>query len=199
VPETITNAIRKRIHAKHRGWVFTAKEFAKLGSRAAIDQALCRLRQSGEIRRLTRGLYEYPRVHSRIGVLSPSVEAIAKALAARTHSRLLVSEARAANLLGLSTQVPAQNVFLTDGPSRTVQVGRQAIVLKHASPSRMIGAESEAGIVIQAVRSFGPEAAREIPVESLSRKLPPAVKSDLKRLAPAAPAWSQPILRRIAV
>jgi hypothetical protein len=195
---TITRAIRKKIHAKQRGWVFSPKEFANLGSRAAIDQALSRLQRSGSIRRLARGLYEFPRIHPQIGILSPSPEAVAKAVAAKTHSRLSVSEAKAANLLGLSTQVPAQNVFLTDGPSRTVQVGKQAIVLKHAAPSRMVGAGSEAGIVIQAVRSFGPKAAEEIPVESLSKRLPAKVKSDLKRLASAAPAWSQPVLKKIA-
>ena len=196
---TVTNMIQKRIKAKHRGWVFASNEFVSLGSRAAVDQALSRLQRSGTIRRLARGLYEFPRIHSHIGVLSPSPEAVAKAVAAKTHSRLLVSEAKAANLLGLSTQVPAQNVFLTDGPSRTMQIGRQEIILRHAAPSRMIGAGSEAGIVIQAVRSFGPEAAGDIPVESLSKKLPAAVKSDLKRLASAAPAWSQSVLRSIAL
>jgi hypothetical protein len=196
---SIINAIRKRINAKHRGWVFTPQEFSNLGSRAAVDQALSRLKRNGKIRRLARGVYEFPRVHERIGILSPSAEAIAKAIAARTHSRLLVSEAKAANLLGLSTQVPAQNVFLTDGPSRTFQIGKQTIVLKHAASSKMIGAGSEAGVVIQAVRSFGPEGAAEIPVESLSKKLPASVKSELRRLASSAPAWSHPILNRIAV
>src|SRR5512147_2539979 len=195
---TITNAVRKRICARHRGWVFTPKAFANLGSRTAVDQALSRLQRRGEIRRLARGIYEFPRVHPRIGVLSPSPEAVAKALAEKTHSRLLVSEAAAANMLGISSQVPAQNVFLTDGPSRTIRIGKQAIVLKHAAPSKMVGAGSEAGLVIQAVRSFGPAGVGEIPVNSLSEKLPPMVKSDLRRLTPAAPAWSQPILKKIA-
>jgi len=192
--KTVTNAIRKRIFARHRGWVFTAKAFANVGSRAAVDQTLSRLHRRGEIRRLARGLYEFP----RIGVLSPSPEAMAKAVAEKTHSRLLVSEAAAANILGLSTQVPAQNVFLTDGPSRTVRIGRQVIVLKHAAPSKMVGAGSEAGVVIQAVRSFGPSGTGEIPVNSLSERLTPPVKADLRRLASAAPAWSQPILKKIA-
>jgi len=196
--KTVISAMRKKIHVRGRGWVFTPMEFASLGSRAAIDQALSRLQRSGSIRRLARGLYEFPRIHPRIGVLSPSPEAVAKAVAAKTHSRLLISEAKAANLLGLSTQVPAQNVFLTDGPTRKVQVGRQTIVLKHAAPSRMVGAGSEAGIIIQAVRSFGPKATEEIPVESLSKRLPVRVKSDLKRLASSAPAWSQPVLKKIA-
>jgi len=194
----ISNAIRKRINAKHRGWVFTPQEFSNLGSRAAVDQTLCRLQREGKIRRLARGLYEFPRIHERIGILSPSVEAIAKAIASKTHSRLLMSEAKAANLLGLSTQVPAQNVFLTDGPSRTVQIGNQTIVLKHVASSKMIGAGSEAGAVIQAVRSFGPEGVGGIPIESLSRRLPVSVKSELRRLTSAAPAWSQATLRRLA-
>jgi hypothetical protein len=196
---TTQKAIIKRIRAKQRGWVFTPKEFVSLGPRTAVDQALCRLQERGIIRRLAQGIYEYPRIHPQIGVLSPSVEAVAKAVAARTSSRLLVSPAKAANLLGLSTQVPAQNMFLTEGPSRNVRIGNQVIILKHATPSKMIGAGTEAGIVIQAMRAFGPNGVNEIPIASISQKLPPAVKSEIKNLMSAAPAWAQPVLGRIAV
>jgi hypothetical protein len=195
---TVTKAILKRIRAKQRGWAFTPKEFASLGPRTAVDQALYRLQQKGTIRRLSRGIYEYPKIHPQIGVLSPSAEAVANAVAAKTHSRLLVSPGKAANLLGLSTQVPAQNIFLTEGPSRTVKIGNQMIVLKHAAPSKMIGAGTEAGIVIQAVRAVGPNGVKEIPVAAISQKLPSAVKSEIKSLLPATPIWAQPILNRIA-
>src|SRR5258708_23068449 len=97
--ETVTNSIRKRIRSRRRGWVFTPREFANLGSRAAIDQVLSRLQRSGVIRRLTRGLYDFPRIHPRIGVLSPSPPAIATAVAAKTHTRLSPSHATAPNLL----------------------------------------------------------------------------------------------------
>jgi hypothetical protein len=195
---TVTKAILKRIRTKQRGWVFTPKEFANVGPRTAVDQALYRLQQKGTIRRLSRGIYEYPKFHPQIGVLSPSVEAVAKAVAAKTNSRLLVSPGRAANLLGLSTQIPAQNIFLTEGPSRTVKIGNQTIVLKHAAPSKMIGAGTEAGIVIQAVRAVGPNGVEEIPVAAIAQKLPPKVKSEIKRLLPAIPVWAQPVLKRIA-
>ena len=135
-----TNAILKRIRAKHRGFVFTPKEFAHLGTRAAVDQALSRLQRSGQIRRLTRGVYEFPKVHPKIGLLSPSPEAIAKAIAKRSASRITVSPAKAANLLGLSTQVPMQNIFWTEGPSRTIRIGNQTVSLKHVAPSKMLGA-----------------------------------------------------------
>lgn len=192
------NAILKRIRAKHRGWVFTPRQFRHLGTRAAVDQALSRLHRSGHIRRLTRGIYEFPTIHPYIGVLSPSPEAIAKAVAERTGSRIMVSGAKAANLLGLSTQVPAQNLFLTEGPSRTVRIGNQTVSLKHVAPSKMIGAGTEAGIVIQAVRSLGQEGVHQISAQALAKRLPRPVKAAVKRLAPAAPAWSQPVLNQIS-
>src|SRR5260370_25524754 len=159
-----TNAILKRIRAKHRGSVFTPRQFAHLGTRAAVDQALSRIQRSGQIRRLTRGVYEFPRIHPQIGVLSPSPEAVAKAIAERTGSRITISGAKAANLVGLSTQVPMQNVFWTEGPSRTIRIGNQTVSLKHVAPSKMIGAGTEAGIVIPAVCSLGEKERHEIPI-----------------------------------
>jgi predicted transcriptional regulator of viral defense system len=193
-----TNAILKRIRAKHRGWVFTPRQFAHLGTRAAVDQALSRLQRTGHIRRLARGIYEFPKVHPKIGVLSPSPEAVAKAMAERTGSRISISAAKAANLIGLSTQVPIQNVFWTEGPSRTLRVGNQTVALKHVAPSKMIGAGTEAGIVIQAVRSLGKKRVHEVPVHALAKQLPRPVKKAVKRLASAAPAWSQPVLNQIS-
>jgi uncharacterized protein DUF6088 len=193
-----SKAILKRIWAKHRGFVFTPKEFAHLGTRAAVDQALSRLQRRGQIRRLTRGVYEFPKIHPKIGLLSPSPEAVAKAIAKGSASRITVSPAKAANLLGLSTQVPLQNIFWTEGPSRTIRIGNQTVSLKHVAPSKMIGAGTDAGIVVQAVRSVGKERIHEIPVHSLAKRLPPSVKKAIQRLVPAAPAWSQPVLNQIS-
>jgi hypothetical protein len=193
-----TRAILKRIRAKHRGFVFTPKEFAHLGTRTAVDQALSRLQRSGQIRRLTRGVYEFPKIHPKIGLLSPSPEAIAKAIAKTTGSRITVSPAKAANLLGLSTQVTVHNVFWTEGPSRTIRIGNQTVSLKHVAPSKMIGAGTEAGIVVQAVRSLGKEGIHEISLQSLAKRLPLPVKRAVQRLLPNAPAWSQPALNQIS-
>lgn len=196
--KTTMNAVLRRIRARHRGSVFTPKQFTDLGSRAAIDQALSRLQRSGQIRRLARGVYEFPKVHPRIGVLSPSSEAVAKAMAERTGSRITVSGAKALNLLGLSTQVPMQNVYWTEGPSRTIRIGNQTVALKHVAPSKMIGAGTEAGMVIQAVRSLGKRAVQEVPVQALANRLPRSVKRAVRRLVHAGPIWSQPVLNRIS-
>jgi hypothetical protein len=186
------------MRAKHPGSVFTPRQFAHLGTRAAVDQALSRFQRSGQIRRLVRGVYELPKLHPRIWVLSPSPEDVAKATAGRTGSRVTISGAKAVNLLGLSTHVPVQNAFWTEGSSRTVRMGDQTVVPKHVDPSKMIGAGTEVGVAIQAIRSLGKEGIYEFPVEALARKLPRPVKKAVKRLSPSAPAWSQPVLNQVS-
>ena len=124
---TLTTAILKRVRGRGRGSVFCAKDFLDLGTRAAVDQVLCRLSRKRTIRRLGRGLYDYPRVHPKLGVLTPTPAAIAQAVAKKTNSRIQPSGAHAANRLGLSTQVPAHLVYLTDGNSKQIQVGNQTI------------------------------------------------------------------------
>lgn len=111
--------------------------------------------KSGGVRRLGRGVYDYPRRNPVIGAVRPTPQRVAQAIARQTRSLVQVDGAQAANVLGLSTQVPARPTFLTDGPTRRVQVGNTAIVLKHASPRRLIAPGTRAGTVVQALRFMG--------------------------------------------
>jgi len=191
-----------RIKAKGRGWIFTPKDFLDLGSRAAVDQTLLRLTKDGnqslKIRRLARGLYDYPRTHPVMGLLSPDPDTVARALAKRSGSRLMLSPSKAANMLGLSTQVPAQTVYLTDGRSKTVKVGKQIIRLKHAAPSKMVFADSPKATVMQALRSVGQANISDRVVKQIARAVSQDAKDDLARFSPTAPDWTRPIMKRIA-
>jgi hypothetical protein len=111
------------------GTVFTPALFTNLGSRAAIDKAMQRLVARGELRRLSRGLYDKPRQDALLGTLWPSVDAIVAALTGKDKLRLQPTGAHAANLLGLSDQVPARVEFLTDGTSRTVKAAARMAAL----------------------------------------------------------------------
>src|SRR5262245_12224443 len=121
--QSIDSRILARIHAWGRGSVFVPSDVLDLGSREAVDLALHRLTRKGTIRRLARGVYDFPNEHPVLGPLTPSADAVARALAGRDRTRLQPAGAYAANLLGLSEQVPARAVFLTDGPSRPVKIG----------------------------------------------------------------------------
>ena len=121
-------------------------DFLDLGSREAVDLALHRLAQKGTIRRLARGVYDFPKQHPVLGLFSPSADAVAKALAGRDRTRLQPAGAYAANALGLSEQVPAKAVFLTDGPSRTVKIGPTTIQLRRTTPRNMAAAGRLSGL-----------------------------------------------------
>ena len=135
--QSIDSRILAAIHGRGRGSVFVPADFLDLGSRQAIDIALHRLAQKGTIRRLARGVYDFPKEHPVLGLLSPSSNTVAHALAGRDRTRLQPAGAYAANILGLSEQVPAKAVFLTDGPSRTVKIGPTTIQLRRTTPRNM--------------------------------------------------------------
>src|SRR5271165_693542 len=129
ITQSIDSRILATIHGRGRGSVFVPADFLSIGSREAVDIALHRLVRKGTIRRLARGLYDFPKEHPVLGQLMPPPEKIAEALVSRDGTRIQPTGAYAANILGLSEQVPAKVVFLTDGPSRKVQIGEATIQL----------------------------------------------------------------------
>ncbi|MBU1121826.1 MAG: hypothetical protein KKF54_03915 [Candidatus Omnitrophica bacterium] len=195
--QSINNKVLSRIYCKKRGWVFTPVNFLDLGSRAAIDQILGRLARSGTIRRLARGLYDYPRKHPDFGDIPSNYERIAQVLAGRDSLKIQPSGAYAANLLGLSDQVPAKIVFLTDGHSRTVKVGKLTIKLKRTTPKNMATAGRISGLVIQALRYLKKNNVDSAIIAKLKRRLSGEDKSILMRDLRYAPVWIGEIFRRL--
>jgi hypothetical protein len=187
----------KRARAGGRGGVFTPRDFLDLAARAAVDQALSRLAKGGKLRRLARGLYDFPKVHPKLGPLSPAPDDVAQALARETGSQVQIAGARAANALGLSTQIPAKSIYLTDGPSRRVVLGKRVVDLRHASPKHLIAPGSPAGTVVQALRHLGPVRATDV-VRVAARQLSASDKKTLATSAVQAPAWMRPTLVSIA-
>ncbi|MGA2179327.1 MAG: DUF6088 family protein [Verrucomicrobiota bacterium] len=196
--KTIDSRLKSRIYGSGRGSAFTPNDFLDIGGRDAVDQALSRLAAKGTIRRLARGLYEYPREHPELGRLSPDIEKIAKALAGKDRIRLQPAGAYATNLLGLSEQVPAKVVFLTDGASRKVKIGRQEIQLRRTTPRNMAAAGRLSGLLMQALRHLGKEHITLARVEHLKRTLPPKERQQLLKDIPLAPAWMHPLFRELA-
>lgn len=194
---TVPARIIRRVHARGRGFIFTPADFLDLGGRATIDQALSRLARKGAIRRLMRGLYDFPRINPRLGPISPTPDAVAHAIAKKTRSIVQIGGAQAANALGLSTQVPAHAVYLTNGPSHRVTIGRRVVELRHASPKHLIAPGSAAGTVVQALRYLGQDAGLNV-ADMVANHLSSADRHHLMRDAALAPGWMRPVLARIA-
>ena len=197
IATSVPDRVMKRVRASGRGSVFTPSDFLTVAARSSVDQALSRLVKAGQLRRLARGLYDFPKVHPKLGPLSPAPDDVAQALARETGSLVQIAGARAANALGLSTQVPAQSTYLTDGPSRRVVLGKRVVDLRHASPKHLIAPGSPAGTVVQALRHVGPVRAADV-VQIAARRLSANDKKTLASTAVQAPAWMRPTLVSIA-
>lgn len=196
--QSIDSQMLARIHGRGRGSVFVPRDFLDLGSREGVDLALHRLARSGTIRRLARGVYDFPKEHPVLGLLAPSADAVAHALAGRDRTRLQPAGGYAANILGLSEQVPAKVVFLTDGPSRTVKIGPTTIQLRRTTPRNMEAAGRLSGLLMQALRELGEEHVTPERREHLKRTLPADKRRELVKDLRLAPTWMHPIFRELA-
>lgn len=195
--QIVDRQIQRRIYGAGRSSVFTPTQFLDLGSRDAVDKSLSRLAEAGTIRRLTRGVYDYPKLHPVLGPLSPPAEAIANALTGRDKARLQPAGAFAANLLGLSEQVPAKAVFLTDGASRSVRIGPMTIQLRQTTPKNMAAAGRLSGLLIQAFRHLGKENITPDRIRHLKRKVPAAKRRTIQKDIRLAPAWMHRYFREL--
>jgi len=196
--KSLQQSILQRLRTSAAGSVHTPKDYLDLGSRAAMDQTLSRLVRAGHLQRAGRGLYHVPRMNRRFGIaIPPDVNQLAAALARKTGSRLLPSGAAAANQLGLSTQVPAKAVYLTDGRSRRVRVGGGAfdIQFKHVAQGHFNVQHHTSTLVFQALRYLGKDAIGDRTLRALRAALTPAQRRGLHHDARYAPAWVAGIVR----
>lgn len=181
--------IKNRIIEHGRGWCFTSRHFVDLGASDSIRKALSHLQKQKLIRRLTRGVYDYPKMHDLLGPIPPDLDAVATAIAEKNGEQIQPAGAHAANLVGLSTQVPGRIIFLTEGLSRKVKIGNQEIVFKRAAKKNMAAAGTKEGLLIQALKNLGKNhidrGARAQIAKFLKDSTPHEIRQNLK----FAPAW----------
>ena len=184
---------------KAEGEVFASVQFLDLGTRAAVDQALSRLRRAGTIERAIRGLYYLPRRHALLGKLVAGTDEIVTAIARRDGLRLQEGGAHAANIMRLTEQVPARIIYDTDGPTRNVRVGGKLVIeFKHRSPRKMATAGRVTGMLISALANVGKAHITPKRLAPLRRQLKPEHKRQLLADLPLAPTWMHRHLRHIA-
>lgn len=193
--QSIENRVKRRIFGHGMGWVFTLKDFTDLANEEAIKISLHRIAKDGIVERLKTGLYYYPETSDLFGVVPASLEKIAAALANKYKIRILPSGAYAANLLGLSEQVPAKVVYLTDGETKNITIGKRQIIFKKTTPKNMCLAGKTSGLVIQALRYLGKDHIDDKKINMIKKKLSDADKKELLKDASFAPNWIVKIIR----
>lgn len=192
---SITSKIIGRIKQKKRGWVFGPCDLLDIANRAAVDQVLSRMVKRKMIRRLSRGIYDYPRQHELLGTLSPDVDKLAKVLAG--GDRIFPSGAMALNILGLSSQVPSKPVYMTNGAARTRMIAGQKITLKHARV-RLFGKLSDrANLFLQAIAYLGKANIDDNLIKRCAALLSESDIRALYAIMNRIPSWLVDIIHRI--
>lgn len=195
--ESVYSKIKFKIRKLPKGSVFSTKDFLDIASRASVDKALSSLVKKGVLKRLHAGIYHYPLDDPTLGIMPPDPDLVIDAIKRKTGHLLQVDGAKAANLLGLSTQVPAKTLYYTDGHTRDVKIGPWSIKLKHACPKILAGAGQKAGYVLQALRYLGKHNATPSIFQKINTVLTKKDKQQLRKILPSSPIWAYNSLLKI--
>ena len=195
--ESIEIQILNRIKKAGRGVLFFTESFISYGSTEAVKKALQRLTNSGELERVATGIYVRPVIDSIIGKISPGIEDIARAIAKRDKARIVPAGAYALNRLGLSTQVPVNIVFLTDGSSRKIKISKRSILFKKTSPKNVATVGEISGLAIQALKAIGKDKVYDSEIKHIQKLLKNEKPTRLEHDIRLAPAWIREIMKPV--
>ena len=196
--QDVSNNIIEYIKRNRHGKIFFADEFRKFGSNEAVRQTLSRLCKKDFLIRLSAGIYLYPQHDKHIGIVYPSIETIAKIIAKREKTRLIPTGAYALNALGLSTQVPAKVVFLTDGTARVVKVGKRATVKFKRTVAKNLSYKGKISLLaISALKEIGKDNATDEQKQKIKEALQYEKRENIIHDANLAPVWVSKIILKL--
>ena len=194
----VENKIISRIYGRGRGWAFTKTDFVSEFGGANIHQALSSLTKAGKIRRVCRGVYDYPRYSELLDrQLSPDLDQVAHALARKFNWRIQPSGDAALNLLGLSTQFPGRWVYLSDGPGHEYEIENHSLVFKKSALKDVGFKYRESGLMVQALKALGREHVDQKVVECIRQQLESKACDRILRDTRSVTGWVYEAIKQI--
>jgi hypothetical protein len=181
--------VHNQVNRIPRGKPFAMKSIGKEASYANVRQVLSRLVKSGEVMRAARGIYVRPKEVPYLGKVLPGSEEIVKAISKQTGEIIAPHGAEAVRMLQLSTQVPMRPIFYTSGNTRNIKIGKQEIMLKHISPSKLVKPGTIICLVISALWYMGRKHVNAEVIKKIKQRLNPQQFAELLKHAQQMPAW----------
>lgn len=178
------------------GSLFFVEDFLRFGSYKTISKTLERLVEKGEISRVARGIYARLEKDPILGPVKPGAESIARAIAKRDKARIIPTGVLALNALGLSTQMPMNVVYLTDGAARKINIGKRRIIFKKTSPRNLAAIGDISSLAIQALKEIGKDNVTENEKRIILEHLKNEDKYRLEHDIRLAPEWIRIIMRQ---
>lgn len=187
--DSVKEKIRAKIKNRNKGEIIMPSDYELEFGVENTKKALLRLNNEGFIERLSRGIYLYPEIDEVLGVLYPDIETIAHEIAKRDNARIIPTGLQALNLLGLSTQVPLNAVFLTDSSPRTINIKNRKIKFKKTSPKNLNTKGRISGLAIQALKEIGKDNVTKEQIQKIKEQLKKEEPKWLYHDMKLAPSW----------
>jgi len=193
--KSVQTRIENEIKSMKRGSILFPSNFDDIGNVEVVKKSLLRLENKKFLVRLAHGIYLYPKQDKLLGVLYPTIEEIAVAIAERDKARIIPTGTAALNKLGLSTQIPMNIVFLTDGAPRSIVVGKRTVKFKRTSPKNLAVKGEITSLIIQALKEIGKDNVTAAQLEKIKRHLEKEKQEIIEHDAKLAPVWISKIMK----
>lgn len=181
-----------------RGWAFSSSDLLGRYSRQQTDDLLSGLTRQGRIRRIAHGMYDYPGYSDLLKKeLSPDIDQAANAYARKFNWRIEVSGETALNLLGLSTQVPASYVYLSDGPNRSYEVMGQTLAFKKSALKNIGFKYRESTLLVQALMALGKEHITPALIKKMRERIEPQQYDKILKDTRSSTGWVYEAIREV--
>ncbi len=187
--QSIENKVLEHFKYRQRGKIYFTNDFATLGTSESIRKSLSNLVKKDILIRLTQGIYLYPKIDKELGVLYPSVDDVCRAIAKRDKARIEPTGIFALHSLGLSTQIPVNVVYLTDGIPRKIKYGNRTIKFKKTAPKNLAMKGKVSSLVITALKQIGKENVSQEVELQLTKVLKKESVENVRHDAKLAPEW----------
>lgn len=197
--QSIDDKIILSIKKCGRGKVYFTSDFVRYGESKSANKALERLVKSNEIIRIARGIYYYPKIDKKLGlgVLYPSLETIAEAIAKRDKAKIIPAGAYALNRIGLSTQVPMNIVYQTDGSPRKIRIGNgKGIRFIRTAPKNLAYKNELTLLIVLALKEITVEKVTDEQIAHIKKLLINEPKERVMQDSQLMPSWIRSIIMK---
>lgn len=196
---SIEKKVLSKIYGRGRGYAFSSNEFISSFSRDSIDKALSTLAKKGTIRRVARGIYDYPKYSDFLKKeLSPNIEEIAHAYARKLNWDIEATGDTALNVLGLSTQVVGNYVYLSNGSNKTYTLNDGRMLTFKKSALKNIGFKyKESSLIVQALKALGKEHITDEVIEKIREQVDEKMYEKILKDTKTATSWIYETIKQI--
>ena len=187
-----------QISGHSRGWSFSANDFITVYTRDRIDEQLKYLAKIGKIRRICRGIYDYPKYSELLKqYLSPDIDQVAYAYSRKFNWRIEISGESALNPLGLSTQVPGRYLYLSDGPNRSYDIMGTILEFKKSVLKDIGFKHKESSLIVQALKALGKERISENIIAQIRSKIDAKLFKTILKDTSTSTGWIYDAIKQI--